>query len=379
MNELLEALRTLEKYGLRVVNESNEQLNKPKRKRPNRRPNGTGSVVKLSGKRRKQYGVYVTTGYDLEDGHQIQKAIGYYETREEALKALDQFNLGEDKRKKHSLRCPTFADVWQIVKEGSYPILSQSSIKHYNASFKKLEYLHNMPIDKIDLHVLQPIFDEYQGMSKAPLVNMKTLCSKVFEYGMKYDYINKDYSQYIEIKAKGTEIKRSVFTESEIRVLWARDDKISRLVLVMIYTGLRPLELVNIKVSNVFVDDMYMIGGMKTKNGTDRVIPIHDDICEVIANLQEQGYPHLCYEVNEYNAYKRMNAAFNALMKELGWEHKLYDCRHTFATLCREYGVNEFATKKMMGHACGNITDDLYTNAPHEYLKKELDKVKSHR
>jgi integrase len=46
-------------------------------------------------------------------------------------------------------------------------------------------------------------------------------------------------------------------------------------VLVMIYTGLRASELCHIEVKNIFIEDRYMIGGMKTKAGTNRKIPIH--------------------------------------------------------------------------------------------------------
>ena len=84
-----------------------------------RNPNGYGSIKKLSGKRRRPYAVVVTTKYDAKakdisflkealgdelfaevkekyekhidekvQGGQVQKCIGYYETRPEAMIAL---------------------------------------------------------------------------------------------------------------------------------------------------------------------------------------------------------------------------------------------------------------------------------------------------
>lgn len=59
-------------------------------------PNGYGSVVKMSGKRRKPYMVRKTIGWhlDKEKGRQIQDfiIIGYAETRAEGLKMLAEYN-----------------------------------------------------------------------------------------------------------------------------------------------------------------------------------------------------------------------------------------------------------------------------------------------
>ena len=49
-----------------------------------RRPNKAGTVVKLSGKRRKPFCAKVTTGYDTLTGNQIQVSIGTFETWQEA-------------------------------------------------------------------------------------------------------------------------------------------------------------------------------------------------------------------------------------------------------------------------------------------------------
>ena len=53
-------------------------------------PNGYGAVVKLSGKRRKPYAARVTLKW-TEDGKQIRKYLGFFRTRQEALKALANY------------------------------------------------------------------------------------------------------------------------------------------------------------------------------------------------------------------------------------------------------------------------------------------------
>jgi len=54
-------------------------------------PNGYGSVVKLSGQRRKPYAVRKSNGVD-DRGYPIYNVIGYYETRELGLMALSEYN-----------------------------------------------------------------------------------------------------------------------------------------------------------------------------------------------------------------------------------------------------------------------------------------------
>lgn len=53
-----------------------------------------------------------------------------------------------------------------------------------------------------------------------------------------------------------------------------------------------------------------------------------------------------------------------------------YDTRYTFSTLAKVYHVDTAAHKKIMGHVCNDITDDIYTHEPLEYLLHEIEKIK---
>ena len=58
--------------------------------------NGTGSVHKLPGNRRKPWRARVTAGWEFDPvlmkKKQVYKTLGYYATREKALKALMDYN-----------------------------------------------------------------------------------------------------------------------------------------------------------------------------------------------------------------------------------------------------------------------------------------------
>ena len=61
----------------------------------------------------------------------------------------------------------------------------------------------------------------------------------------------------------------------------------------MIYTGLRPTELLEIQTENVHLDEKYMVGGMKTEAGKDRIIPLNDKIIPLVKNRYDANKKYL--------------------------------------------------------------------------------------
>ena len=92
-------------------------------------PNGYGSVVKLSGKRRKPYQVRKTTGwhYDKEKDRQVQDMItvGYAATRAEGLQMLAEYNNNPFDTKAAKM---TFSDVYEEWSKHKYPTVSESNV-----------------------------------------------------------------------------------------------------------------------------------------------------------------------------------------------------------------------------------------------------------
>ena len=61
-------------------------------------PNGFGTVTKLKGRRRKPWVVKVTIGYS-DEGKQLQKSIGTFANRSEAMKHLAKYNSSNEMQK----------------------------------------------------------------------------------------------------------------------------------------------------------------------------------------------------------------------------------------------------------------------------------------
>ncbi len=65
-------------------------------------------------------------------------------------------------------------------------------------------------------------------------------------------------------------------------------------ILILIYTGMRVGELLDIRLDNVYLDQKYMIGGSKTEAGKDRVIPLHDRILPLVEKWYNTSKDHNC-------------------------------------------------------------------------------------
>lgn len=117
----------------------------PRKTRFGRRPNNSGTVVKLSGKRRNPYCARVMSDErDIITGKKKQICIGTFSTREEALNALSLYSLkrsscitNEEARnlapdlfdriqEKTQKRVPTFKEIFNIIDNETFkPLLRE--------------------------------------------------------------------------------------------------------------------------------------------------------------------------------------------------------------------------------------------------------------
>lgn len=162
-----------------------------------RMPNGYGSVVRLSGKRRKPFAVRVTVGYELEGPdsapHAVQKYryLEYFEKRTDAIKYLANHNSGMRVKEHRGIDdYPTFAEIFNRVieeKQKSKKGMKSALLNSYNAAFRKFEDIHDMKICNIRYVDVQGIVDRHSTMSKSAVSNMIMVCHAIAGYAKKYD------------------------------------------------------------------------------------------------------------------------------------------------------------------------------------------------
>lgn len=369
-----------------------------------RRPNGSGTVVKLSGRRRKPFCAKVTLDErNLINGEKKRLVIGTFETYQEALNALSLYSLTVNNtiskkeameidpevyqkvQDKMSKKVPTFLDIYYILDKDEFSLLSPQTQNSMHGAIKHLKKLHYLKIDQITLRMIQDVFDE-DGSNHSTQVHMKTICTKVFRYAVVNQYIerNDDYTSYIRIAKYEESDMHRPYTINEILALKKADTPEAHIMLIFIYTGVRINELLNINRDNIHIDEKcdddgterlisYMITGSKTKAGKNRIVPIHDDIKQFVIDELLKPEKRLV-DVTYANFTTR--TVLIKVNKLLNTHHTMHDTRKTFATLCQMNNINVYIRKKVLGHRMNDITFDVYTNESKNRLWTEVNKIK---
>mgnify|MGYP002768287565 FL=1 len=369
-----------------------------------RRPNGSGTVVTLSGRRRKPFCARVTLDErNPINGEKKRLVIGTFETYQEALNALSLYSLTKNNtiskkeameidpevyqkvQDKMSKKVPTFLDIYYILDKDEFSLLSPHTQNNMHGAIKHLKKLHYLKIDQITLRMIQDVFDE-DGSNHGTQVHMKTICTKVFRYAVVNQYISRDddYTSYIRVAKYEESDMHRPYTINEILALKKADTPEAHIMLIFIYTGVRINEMLNINRDNIHIDEKcdddgterlisYMITGSKTKAGKNRIVPIHDDIKQYVIDELLKPEKRLV-DVSYPNFTNR--TVLIKVNKLLDTHHTMHDTRKTFATLCQMNNLNVYIRKKVLGHRMNDITFDVYTNESKNRLWTEINKIK---
>ena len=369
-----------------------------------RRPNGSGTVVKLSGRRRKPFCAKVTLNErNPVNGEKKRLVIGTFETYQEALNALSLYSLTKNNtiskkeameidpevyqkvQDKMSKKVPTFLDIYYILDNDEFSLLSPHTQNNMHGAIKHLKKLHYLKIDQITLKMIQDVFDE-DGSNHGTQVHMKTICTKVFRYAVVNQYISRDddYTSYIRVAKYEESDMHRPYTINEILALKKAGTPEAHIMLIFIYTGVRINEMLNINRDNIHIDEKcdddgterlisYMITGSKTKAGKNRIVPIHDDIKQYVIDELLKPEKRLV-DVSYPNFTNR--TVLIKVNKLLDTHHTMHDTRKTFATLCQMNNLNVYIRKKVLGHRMNDITFDVYTNESKNRLWTEKKKIK---
>lgn len=341
-----------------------------------KRANGNGSITKVKGNRRKPYKVVITKGWDSTTGKQIKKMLGYYFTQKEANKALaDYLDTPYDLE----LSNISFEDIYERWSKVKYQKVSHSAVLGYQSAYDNVEKLHNMKIKDIKARHLQEAMDNC-SRGQATKKKIKYLFGQMFAYALQNDIISKDYSQFVDVGKDVTENKREPFSNKEIELLWnhLNDIEFIDTILIMIYSGFRIGELLELKIENIDLVDRTMTGGLKTEAGKNRLVPIHPKILPLIEKRYNKNKQYLIVNFKgqkmKYDNYYREK--FIPIMEQLNMKHRPHDCRYTFATLLSNANANATAIKKMIGHENYITTEKIYTHKDIDELRKNIELIK---
>lgn len=317
-----------------------------------RLPNGFGSIHKLSGNRRKPWRVRVTKGWN-ENGKQIFANLGYFETRSEAMMVLSDYN-----RKPWDIEATklTFADVFEMWYKVDEPNMKPVSARIYQKAYSRTESIQKMTFSDVRYPHIQAIVD---GMTQGYTTKktIKTLCNKMYEYAMKLDLVDKNYATFVNIPKDEKPINPHVpFNDDEIKHIMEQEGDQWELAQMLIFTGMRINELLGMQIENVHINEGFMIGGLKTDAGKNRIIPISRHIKHLIEKWYDPDNKKLIQKRGM--SYQSTNNFWHDQING----HTPHDARHTFISLMNRAEVNDVAIERIAGHSSQGVTKAVYTH-----------------
>lgn len=235
-----------------------------------RRANGTGTVYKLAGRRRRPW---VAAKQKI--------IIGYYPTKKDAIAALERL-AGKDLTERYNM---TFAQVFDAWKVEHYKKIGPIGIEGYDGAFKIFAPLHDRKFRELKTADFQGVLDAHMHKSHSTVSKYKQILTQMSTWAMREEIITTNFAKFVQLP-ENTKKEKETFTDAEISKLEADGSDTAKIILMLIYTGMRIGELFTLPTKDYHKD--YVIGGEKTEAGRNRIIPI-----------RPEGLPYFAYFANK--------------------------------------------------------------------------------
>lgn len=278
-----------------------------------------------------------------------------------------------DNVEEHSYTLSQWLQKWfELYKSGNKESTKQKQINI-------MKRIAKSNIGKVELKEITPL------MIQDFLLTIKRNRQREHFYTLLKDALNKAYIADVIHKniSKQILLKKTISQETMVFTL-KQQEKFEQecmknkkyFLLLLLYTGLRPCELKELKCGDVdLVNASLSVRKSKTINGV-RLVPLTDKALALCKNILEnriEDEPLLSRK--DYSSY---NADFKQVCEKIKVEGFIpYSLRHTFATRCVEQGVSSPVLKQWLGHSDIKITLRYYTKVTDDFSKFNFEKIKT--
>lgn len=368
-----------------------------------RRAKGTGSVYERKDRKKNPFvACSETTGKRVY--------IGSFPTRTAATRALQEYEYNPVTN--YNMTLTQLHNEWQAI---NYKKISKSTQDNYNAAWLKLRPLYNRKVHDLRTAEMQAIIDYYEsshhetgqdgklkyidkngkgtykitekpkmcdGLKFSSLHKIKCLLTSMYDYAMQNDIVNKNYAKFIELPPKN-ETNRSRFTDIQLEKIRQSIGIVpyADYIYCMCYLNFRVAEFLDLTAESYkIVDDISIfVGGKKTDAGTDRIVPIHTNIKNIVKNcLAKNGETVFCgADGKSLNPEKFRKQCFYPAIKQMGLPDDLtpHSCRRTFSTRMSAAGARQEDIIALMGHTDFDVDIDHYINQETKTLYNAIMKM----
>lgn len=318
----------------------------PSRGTRHRRSNGEGTVYKRGNYWQAEVVIGITA-----DGKRDRRYKYGFRTKKEALEYIPTLR---SEKTKHLEAARTLKYYHDTIEKTDLVKLSKSKQTAYRIAWGKLESIHDTPVSALTIVQLRDLVCEIAPTFYTAR-DVKTLLSKIFELAIADQQIMVNMADHITLPAL-EEKEQTPWNNDELSAIWKAYDEeevVASYLLLMIYTGMMPGELMKCTREMINLESRQIVGaGLKTdvRKATPIVLP--DIILPVIERIltftEDVGEKHILWMERSqfYDAYHDFTKA--AGIRDL----PMYSCRHTTATaLAVGTDVAPSIIQKIMRHA----------------------------
>lgn len=383
-----------------------------------------GSIVKLNGKRAEPFGVRLTLGYN-EKGYPVYEFLDTFDNELDAELCRREYSknpydliINHEKyisiKKSSALPSKvidestviveedktgyTFKQIYDEWKEIYFPTkeqikeeeithkkakgkLSKANKGNMSSAFSNSKKLHDRIYSTLRKIDFETVINETNGC-RTKLYNMRNLYIKLDEYAYEKNIIDKCYADKVHVDYEENETGRHPYTYKEIEFLWSLEaEKDVDILLVLLYNCMRIDELLSLETSNIFFDKGYMVGGLKSESGKNRIIPIHHRIKHIIEKYYNSNNKYLFTDENGNKIkYKDYYYRFKILRTKWGEKnfdqtHVVHETRHSIRSEMDRRGANKKCMDLLMGHKSTDVGNRVYNIKTIQELKDTIELV----
>jgi integrase len=326
-------------------------------------------------------GIYYVV-YETEEGR--KKVSTHTTTKREAQQFLKNFYpVIEPAKKKETVKRISLKMFKYEYMRHSEAVHTEKTTKTFVTTFKYLESFlggEKLVNEITEKDMLE--FTEYRithpsvYQARKDLINL----SSAFNWAIQKEFLKTNPCNKIK-RIKPPQKLPVFFSEKDFEKLISviLDQDFRAMVIVAVNTGLRQMELVNLRWYQVNINNPQIILDNQhhiTKSKKIRSIPLNKKALDVILPLRgERGLQDCVFEFKGItNRWKYVQNNFRSYTKLAGVSPKLnfHSLRHTFASWLVQKGVSIYEVSKLLGHSDIKTTQ-IYAHLRGDDLKRAVD------
>lgn len=296
-----------------------------------------------------------------------------------------------------SLLFSEFSD--KFIEEFAKGQRAPATVKQYRYNLDIAERaLRGLRLDKIQRYDIERFLNTWRVKGRSKNIMLSTL-RLFFQKAVDWRYLSESPAHGIRRAKEESQGSRALTQKELDKLLSVATPWVQSIVMVMVYSGLRPGEVSQLKFEHIDWENK-MLRVLKTKTGKKRAIPICTDLETELRRLEEY-WPNQQYgsngDMEKYLTRSKEQGAYvfchrdgrpchNFRRSLIGAFRKAgidgvspHGLRKTFCSMLARHGVHPKAAQELMGHSDIELTMRVYTEVGDDQLRAAVNSLPSRR